>query len=118
MSKLQITNFKLQTLGSILVPIFLFTAIPQAITDQELVEVTFQIKSPEYNQAVFSDYSLDASYLFQNLYKKEIIPSGGNSDDNGHGTAVAGVVGAIPNNQKGIAGVNWNFRLMPVKTLA
>src|SRR3989344_5022857 len=72
MSKLQITNFKLQTLGSILVPIFLFTAIPQAITDQELVEVTFQIKSPEYNQAVFSDYSLDASYLFQNIYKTEI----------------------------------------------
>src|SRR6185369_10925833 len=31
------------------------------------------------------------------------------SDDNGHGTAVAGVIGAIPNNQKGIAGINWNI---------
>lgn len=40
------------------------------------------------------------------------------SDDNGHGTAVAGVIGAIPNNSKGIAGINWNIKLMPVKALS
>lgn len=38
-------------------------------------------------------------------------------DDNGHGTAMAGVIGAIGNNGKGIAGVCWGCRLMPVKVL-
>jgi subtilisin family serine protease len=45
------------------------------------------------------------------------IPADTNSDDNGHGTAVAGVLGAIPNNQRGISGINWNISIMPVKAL-
>ena len=36
-------------------------------------------------------------------------------DDNGHGTHVAGTIGAIGNNGTGVAGVNWNVRLMPLK---
>jgi subtilisin family serine protease len=39
------------------------------------------------------------------------------SDDNGHGTAVAGVVGADSNNGIGVAGYCWRCRLMPVKVL-
>jgi subtilisin family serine protease len=39
------------------------------------------------------------------------------SDDNGHGTAVAGVVGAATGNGGGVAGVAWNARIMPVKVL-
>lgn len=38
-------------------------------------------------------------------------------DDNGHGTHVAGTVGAVGNNGIGIAGVCWNVRLMPLKFL-
>jgi subtilisin family serine protease len=40
-----------------------------------------------------------------------------NSDDNGHGTLVAGVIGATTNNGIGIAGSNWNVSLMPIKAL-
>lgn len=40
-----------------------------------------------------------------------------NSDDNGHGTLVAGVLGAAPNNGVGIAGTNWQISLMPLKAL-
>lgn len=47
---------------------------------------------------------------------REIAPME-NSDDNGHGTIVAGIIGAIPNNGKGMAGINWNVRLMPIKVL-
>ncbi len=37
-------------------------------------------------------------------------------DDNvGHGTHVAGTVGAVGNNGKGVAGVNWSVRLMACK---
>jgi subtilisin family serine protease len=39
------------------------------------------------------------------------------SDDNGHGTAVAGVVAASSDNGIGVAGYCWACRLMPVKVL-
>jgi subtilisin family serine protease len=52
-----------------------------------------------------------------NVIANAAIPSDSDSDDNGHGTAVAGVIGAIPNNGKGIAGINWVTQIMPVKVL-
>jgi thermitase len=36
-------------------------------------------------------------------------------DDNGHGTHCAGIIGAEGNNQVGIAGVNWQVSVMPLK---
>jgi subtilisin family serine protease len=36
-------------------------------------------------------------------------------DDNGHGTHVAGTIGAVGNNGVGVAGVAWSVRLMPLK---
>jgi subtilisin family serine protease len=39
------------------------------------------------------------------------------SDDNGHGTAVAGIAAANSNNGIGVAGYCWSCRLMPVKVL-
>ena len=38
-------------------------------------------------------------------------------DDNGHGTHVAGIVGAAGNNSTGVTGVNWNVRLVGLKFL-
>jgi subtilisin family serine protease len=37
------------------------------------------------------------------------------SDDNGHGTLVAGVLGGVGNNGKGIAGVAWRVQIMACK---
>jgi hypothetical protein len=45
------------------------------------------------------------------------IPADHDSDDNGHGTAVAGVIGAIANNRMGVAGVAWDVSLMPIRAL-
>jgi subtilisin family serine protease len=36
-------------------------------------------------------------------------------DENGHGTHVAGTVGAVGNNSIGVTGVNWNVKLMAIK---
>lgn len=38
-------------------------------------------------------------------------------DDNGHGTHCAGVIGAEGNNEEGIAGINWEVQIMPLKFL-
>ena len=38
-------------------------------------------------------------------------------DDQGHGTHCAGIAAAVTNNGIGIAGVSWNSKIMPIKTL-
>ena len=38
-------------------------------------------------------------------------------DDNGHGTHCAGIIGAEGDNDKGIAGINWQVEIMPLKFL-
>lgn len=38
-------------------------------------------------------------------------------DDNQHGTHCAGVIGAVGNNAKGVAGVNWSVKIMALKFL-
>jgi subtilisin family serine protease len=44
-------------------------------------------------------------------------PSTDPSDDHGHGTMVAGMIGARSNNGEGVAGVAWGATLLPVKVL-
>ncbi|MCA9779626.1 MAG: S8 family serine peptidase [Candidatus Eremiobacteraeota bacterium] len=43
--------------------------------------------------------------------------SGNPFDDIGHGTHCAGTIGAVGDNEIGVAGVNWQARLMPVKMM-
>ncbi|MBI5115581.1 S8 family serine peptidase [Candidatus Poribacteria bacterium] len=38
-------------------------------------------------------------------------------DDNGHGTHVAGTIGAVGNNSAGVTGINWNVKIMALKFL-
>ncbi|MCR5346311.1 MAG: S8 family serine peptidase, partial [Fretibacterium sp.] len=38
-------------------------------------------------------------------------------DDNGHGSHVAGIIGARGNNDKGVVGVNWNVKLIALKSM-
>lgn len=37
------------------------------------------------------------------------------NDVNGHGTHIAGIIGATPNTMNGVVGVNWNVTLVPLK---
>jgi serine protease len=39
------------------------------------------------------------------------------ADSSWHGTRVVGIIGAITNNDVGIAGMNWNSRILPVRAL-
>jgi subtilisin family serine protease len=40
------------------------------------------------------------------------------ADDNGHGTIMAGIIGAEGNNGVGMTGMNWHVSLMPLKMVA
>ena len=39
-------------------------------------------------------------------------------DDNGHGTHVAGIIGAVGDNNEGITGLNWNVGILPCKFMS
>ncbi len=39
------------------------------------------------------------------------------TDDNSHGTFVAGIAAAETNNKKGVAGVAWNCKILPIKCI-
>ncbi len=38
-------------------------------------------------------------------------------DDDGHGTHISGIIGAVTNNGDGVAGVSWNVKIIPCKFL-
>lgn len=67
------------------------------------------------------DTGVDATHpdLKDNLIQGENILDSDQppSDDNGHGTKVAGILGAVGNNKQGISGVVWRTRMMPIKIL-
>jgi subtilisin family serine protease len=46
-----------------------------------------------------------------------ISPGSQPADDFGHGTLVSGIIGAVTNNNKGVAGVDWNVKILPIKVL-
>ncbi len=52
-----------------------------------------------------------------NLLENKPIEGNVNSDDNGHGTLIAGILGATPGNSRGVVGTNWKISIMPIKAL-
>ncbi|MBJ6749134.1 S8 family serine peptidase [Geomonas anaerohicana] len=60
----------------------------------------------------------DGNGFIDDVYGIDASSGTGNPfDDNGHGTHVAGTIGAVGNNGTGVVGVNWNVKIMACKFL-
>lgn len=56
----------------------------------------------------------DGNGYIDDLYGWDVASNTGNVTTGGHGTNVAGMIGAKGNNSLGVAGINWNVKIMVV----
>jgi len=69
------------------------------------------------DQDPFSTRGINYSYIDDLVGWNFVANTNNPLDDNGHGTHVAGTIGAIGNNGVGVAGVNWRSSLAALKFL-
>lgn len=61
----------------------------------------------------------DANGWVDDVHGVDVVDGDGDpADDAGHGTHVAGTIGAAGHNGRGVVGVAWQVRLMPVRVLS
>ena len=69
-------------------------------------------KHPDLTDNIAEEYG----YNTQTVSEEPDLTFGSwDSDFIGHGTHVAGTIGAVGNNNIGVAGVNWNVKIIPVR---
>jgi subtilisin family serine protease len=71
-----------------------------------------------HNNAEIAGNGLDDDHngYVDDVYGYNFVSNNGNvMDDNGHGTHVAGIIGAVGNNGIGVTGVAWHIKLMALK---
>lgn len=69
-----------------------------------VVDTGVQINHPDLQGKLLTGYNA-------------ITSSSTPEDDVGHGTHVAGIIGALVNNGEGVAGISWYNKILPVKAL-
>jgi subtilisin family serine protease len=64
----------------------------------------------------FNGIDDDANGFIDDVYGWDFFSNDSNpTDENGHGTHTAGIIGAVGNNAVGVVGVNWNVKIMVIK---
>ncbi|GED67559.1 hypothetical protein BRE01_12610 [Brevibacillus reuszeri] len=79
------------------------------VNSNESIVIAVLDSGADYNHPDLKDNLLPGINL--------VTPGRSAQDDNGHGTAVAGILAAKGNNGIGVAGVLWNARILPIKVL-
>ena len=57
----------------------------------------------------------DGNGYIDDYHGWNVFSNNGNVTSDDHGTHVAGIIGAVGNNGKGVAGVNWNVKVLPIR---
>ena len=60
----------------------------------------------------------DGNGYVDDYYGLNLFADGAPEDDSGHGTHIAGIIGAKGNNNIGVSGVCWDVQLMNIKFLS
>jgi subtilisin family serine protease len=84
-----------------------------------VLDTGIDLANPEFAGHIWTnpDSSGDAGYP-GDVHGWNFVANDANvQDDNGHGTHVAGIIAAAGNNGIGVAGVDWNAEIMPLKVL-
>ena len=86
------------------------------VTSENIDNLTGSDRSPVYFNATCPKYQSKFQAIpgFNFVADPPIVEA---FDDNGHGTALAGIIAATTNNQLGIAGMNWQTNILPVKVM-
>ncbi len=80
-----------------------------------VVDTGIDVGDPNYS---WPDYTGHADLIgCHPIIIQSFVSGESGNDDNGHGTHVAGIIGACTNNGVGVAGANWSVQLMGVKVL-
>ncbi len=80
-----------------------------------VVDTGIDVGDPNYS---WPDYTGHPDLVgCQSIIIQSFVSGESGNDDNGHGTHVAGIIGACTNNGVGVAGANWSVQLMGVKVL-
>ena len=72
----------------------------------------------DYNHADINANMTRDSYGNYGRYFKNGVQTGDPMDRTGHGTHVAGIIGAVGNNGIGVTGVNWRVKMLAVNVMA
>ncbi len=110
-----------------------FISAPEAwdisTCDQEItvamIDTGLQITHPDISQNLWQNpdeiidgTDNDGNALVDDIYGWDFVNGDNNpADDYGHGTHIAGIIGAVGSNGIGITGVCWRVKLMPLKIL-
>lgn len=79
-----------------------------------VVDTGIDYSHPDLAANLYSDAS-DPKIHGYTCLDGSCVPGG--LDDHGHGTHVAGTIGAVTNNSTGVAGINWHVQLLAIKFL-
>ena len=69
-------------------------------------------KHPDLTDNIVAEYGFNTQTVSGDYDLRNVS---WDSDFIGHGTHVAGTIGAVGNNNIGVAGVNWNVKLIPIR---
>jgi subtilisin family serine protease len=83
-----------------------------------VLDTGVDLRNPDLTARLWTNPTANVDGYSGDIHGWNFTKSNGNlQDNNGHGSHVTGILAAAGNNGNGIAGVDWNARIMPLKIL-